>query len=233
MENNKKDLSQVPDHELPPVEEDFRKTFQWRIFRIMAEFVDGFQFVSDFDKSVTIFGSSSFDENNPDYQKARKMGELLSKEGYWVVTGGGPGIMEGANRGAYESEGKSAGINIQIETQERANAYLTKSVSFYYFFARKVMLSFASSGYLFFPGGFGTLDEFFEIVTLIQTKKIDQNIVVVAVGREFWQPLFDWIESELCHKYKTIKEENLKIFQLVDTPEEALEIIKNNNNKTC
>jgi uncharacterized protein (TIGR00730 family) len=228
MENNKKDiLSKVSDPDLPPIKEDFRETFQWRIFRIMAEFVDGFQFVSSFDKSVTIFGSSSFDENNIDYQKARRMGELLSKEGYWVVTGGGPGIMEGANRGAYESEGKSVGINIQIETQERANDYLTKSISFHYFFARKVMLSFASSGYLFFPGGFGTLDEFFEIVTLIQTKKIDQDIVVVAVGKEFWQPLFDWIESELCHKYKTIKEENLKIFQLVDTPEEALEIIKN------
>ncbi len=228
MANKKINLSQVPDTDLPPVEEDFRQTFQWRIFRIMAEFVEGFQFVSDFDKSVTVFGSSSFDENNPHYAKARRMGELLSKEGFWVVTGGGPGIMEGANRGAYESEGRSAGINIQIETEERANDYLTKSIGFYHFFARKVMLSFASSGYIFFPGGFGTLDEFFEIVTLIQTKKINQKTVVVAVGKEFWQPLFDWIENNLCEEYKTIKKENLKIFQLVDTPEEAMEIIKNN-----
>lgn len=225
-EKKNKDLSQIPDTELPPSKEDFRETFQWRIFRIMAEFVEGFQFVTDFKKPVTVFGSSSFKEDNPDYEKARRFGELLAKEGFTTITGGGPGIMEAANRGAYENNGESVGINIQIEDGERANRYLKKSIGCYYFFTRKVMLSFGSSGYVFFPGGFGTLDEFFEMVTLIQTKKIPDDVVVVAVGKEFWEPLFSWIKSELCYKYQTIKEENLDIFKLVDTPEEAVEIIK-------
>ncbi len=224
----KDNLAQVPDYDLPPIKEDFRHTFQWRIFRIMAEFVEGFQFVADFEKSVAIFGSSSLKEDDPDYQKAKDFGKMLAQNGFTAVTGGGPGIMEAANRGAYEEEkGKSIGINIQLEEGERANNYLEKSIGFYYFFTRKVMLSFASSGYVFFPGGFGTLDEFFEIVTLIQTKKMSKDVVVVAVGKEFWGPLFSWIKNELCYKYKTIKEENLDIFKLVDSPDEAFEIIKN------
>ncbi len=228
------DLSKIPDTELPPIKEDFRETFQWRIFRIMAEFVDGFQFITDFKKSVTIFGSSSFDENNFHYKEAQSFGKLLTSDGYAVITGGGPGIMEAANRGAYENGGNSIGINIQLEEGERANKYLRNSIGFHYFFTRKVMLSFASSGYVFFPGGFGTLDEFFEIVTLIQTKKIPMRGPVIAVGKEFWGPLFDWMRESLCYKYETIKGENLDIFTLVDTPQEAFEIIKNfteENNK--
>ncbi len=220
------DLSQVPDTELPPIKEDFRETFQWRIFRIMAEFVEGFQFVADFKKSATIFGSSSFDENNPYYEKARSLSRLLVQNNFTVITGGGPGIMEAANRGAYEEGGDSVGINIQLEEGERANEYLKRSIGFYYFFTRKVMLSFSSSAYIFFPGGFGTLDEFFEIVTLIQTKKILKESAVVAVGKEYWGPLFKWIEEDLCRKHQTIKEENLSIFHLVDTPEEAIEVVK-------
>ncbi len=229
MEEKNIDLSKIPDTELPPPKEDFRETFQWRIFRIMAEFVEGFQFIADTKKSVTVLGSSCFDENNPDYQKARDLGKMLVKEGFSVVTGGGPGIMEAANRGAYEEGGNSIGINIQLKEGERANKYMKRSIGFHYFFTRKVMLSFASSGYVFFPGGFGTLDEFYEIVTLIQTKKIKVNGPVVVVGRDFWEPLINWMREELCYKYKTIKGENLDIFCLVDTPEEALEIIKSNN----
>ncbi len=226
---DKKNINKLSDVELPPAKEDFRKTFQWRIFRIMAEFVEGFNFVADFkDKSVSIFGSSRFDENNPNYEKARRFGELLSKEGFAVVTGGGPGIMEGANRGCYENNGESLGINIQLEDGERANEYIERSIGFYYFFTRKVMLSFSSSGYVFFPGGFGTLDEFFEMVTLIQTKKLPLPVCVVAVGKDFWEPLFKWFKEELYGNYKTISEKDLEIFQLVDTPEEAVEIIKNN-----
>lgn len=221
------DISKIPDSELPPQKEDFRKTFQWRIFRIMAEFVEGFEFVADFEKSVTIFGSSSFDEENVNYKKAREFGRLLAEDGFSVITGGGPGIMEAANRGAKEVGGESVGINIQIGERERKNNFLTKSIGFYYFFTRKVMLSYASSGYVFFPGGFGTLDEFFEIVTLIQTKKIPFHGKAVLVGKDFWEPLLDWIKKELCKNYKTIKEENLDIFTLVDTPEEAMQIIKN------
>ncbi len=192
----------------------------------MAEFVEGFQFVTDFKKSVTIFGSSSFSENNENYEKARLLGQMLARNDFAVITGGGPGIMEAANRGAHEKDGDSVGINIQIETGERANKYLKHSIGFYYFFTRKVMLSFSFSGYIFFPGGFGTLDEFFEIITLVQTKKIPKKVAVVAVGRDYWEPLFEWIRNDLCYKYKTIKEENLEIFHLVDTPEEALEIVK-------
>ncbi len=225
------DLSQIPDTELPPAKEDFRETFQWRIFRIMAEFVEGFQFISGLKKSVTILGASSFDENNEHYQKARTLGKLLTKEGFSVVTGGGPGIMEASNRGAFEEGGESVGINIHLEEGERANKFLKKSIGFHYFFTRKVMLSFSSSGYVFFPGGFGTMDEFFEIVTLIQTKKLPVKGPVVAVGKDYWEPLFRWMRDDLCYKYKTIKEENLDIFRLVDTPEEALEIIKENIKK--
>ncbi len=192
----------------------------------MAEFVDGFQFITDFKRSVTVFGSSSLNEEHPDYKKARHLGNLLVREDFAVITGGGPGIMEAGNRGAYEEEGDSVGINIQIEKGERANKYLKHSIGFYYFFTRKVMLSFSSSGYVFFPGGFGTLDEFFEIITLVQTKKIPKKVAIVAVGREYWEPLFEWIRETLCYKYGTIKEENLEIFHLVDTPEEALDIIK-------
>ncbi len=234
----KEDIFKLSDAELPPTKEDFRKSFQWRIFRIMAEFVEGFQFVADFDKkSVAVFGSSRFKEDNPEYLKARRFGELLAKEGFSVVTGGGPGIMEGANRGSYESNGESLGINIQLEEGERANSYMNKSIGFYYFFTRKVMLSFASSGYVFFPGGFGTLDEFFEIVTLIQTKKIPRPVCVLAVGKDFWEPLFRYFEEDLLKKYKTISKEDMEIFKLVDTPEEAVDVIKksfdykNNNGK--
>jgi len=138
--------------------------------------------------------------------------------------------MEAANRGAYEEGGNSIGINIYLEEGERANKYMKKSIGFHYFFTRKVMLSFASSGYVFFPGGFGTLDEFFEIITLIQTKKITVKGPVIIVGKEFWNPLLKWIKDDVCYNYKTIKEENLDIFCLVETSEEALEIIKKNNN---
>ena len=144
------DLSKLPDTDLPPAKEDFRETFQWRIFRIMAEFVEGFQFTADTKNSVTILGASSFSEDNPEYEKARKMGQLLAKDGFTVVTGGGPGIMEAANRGAFEVGGDSVGINIQLEEGERANKYMKRSIGFHYFFTRKVMLSFASSGYIFF-----------------------------------------------------------------------------------
>ena len=193
----------------------------------MAEFVEGFNFVADFKKSVTVFGSTVIKEDNPYYKKARKFGELISKEGYAVVTGGGPGIMEAANRGAYEKGGDSIGINIQLVEGERANPYLKKSIGLYYFFVRKVMLSFSSGGYVFFPGGFGTLDEFFEIVTLVHTKRLPKTVLVVAVGKDYWEPLFKWIENDLCAKHKTISRKDLEMFKLVDTPEEAVAIIKN------
>jgi uncharacterized protein (TIGR00730 family) len=216
-----------PDPHLPPVKEDFRETFQWKIFKIMAEFIDGFHFLADLKKTITIFGSTSFAPKNHYYEEARKLGYLLAKAGFTVITGGGPGIMEAANRGAFEAKKGSVGINIQLPEGQRMNKYVTKPIGFNYFFVRKVMLSFSSQAYVFFPGGFGTLDEFFEMVTLVQTRKLAKPVPVIAVGKEYWQNLFGWLKSEVYLKQEAVKKEDLKIFQLVDSAKEAYQIIKN------
>jgi len=216
----------VPDPDLPPVEEDFRKTFSWRIFRIIAEFIEGFHFTADFKKSVGIFGSSRTSPKDHYYQEARSLAKLLAREKFAVVTGGGPGIMEAANRGAAEAGGESVGINIQLPEGERRNDYVKKGISFHYFFTRKVMFSFASRIYVFFPGGFGTLDEFFEMITLVQTKKLPKPVLIVAVGKEYWHPLFDWLEKEIYRKRGAINKQDLAIFKLVDSAKEAFGIIK-------
>lgn len=208
-----------------PILEDFRGSVQWRIFRIMAEFVDGFQFLGDFKKVVTIFGSARFDEGDEHYQAAEKLGRLLAKAGFTVLTGGGPGIMEAANRGAYEAGGESAGLNIQLPFEQRINPYVKKGIGFHYFFTRKVMLATSAQAYVYFPGGYGTMDEFFEIITLIQTKKMPQ-IPVVCIGKDYWGTLYTHLEKNVMKKHKAIKAEDLKIFQIVDTPEEAVKIIK-------
>ena len=197
----------------------------WRIFRIMAEFVEGFQFLAESTKEVSIFGSTRFKETDPWYVEARKLGRLLAKGGYTVITGGGPGIMEAANRGVFEKDGQSLGLNIQLPSEQRANPYLTRGHDFHYFFTRKVMLAAAAQAYVFFPGGFGTLDEATELITLIQTKKM-QPIPIILVGKDFWQPFLDWIGGTLVKKYKTIREDDMATFQLVDTAEEAFRIIR-------
>jgi len=210
-------------------EEDFRKTFQWRIFRIMAEFVEGLQFIADFKKSVAFFGSSRFSAKNPYYQEARKLAKMLTKEGFTVLTGGGPGIMEAANRGAFEAGGESVGLNIELLEGQAMNKYVTNPIGFHYFFTRKVMFSFACCGYIFFPGGYGTLDEFFEMITLIQTKKLSRKVSVVVVGKEYWKPLFNWLEKKVYKEHKAIDKKDLEIFHLVDSAEEAFEIIKHHH----
>ncbi len=196
----------------------------WRIFRIMAEFVDGFQFLSELKKEVSIFGSARTREDDPEYEKARKLAYLLGKEGFTMVTGGGPGIMEAANRGAKEAGVDSVGLNIQLPKEQRVNKYVTKGIPFHYFFSRKVMLSAAAQAYVFFPGGFGTLDEMSELVTLIQTKKMEA-IPIILVGKKFWTPFLTWVHEDMA-KNERIGPDDEKIYQLVDTPEEALGIIK-------
>ncbi len=214
---------------LLPIKEDFKKTFSWRIFKIMAEFVAGFEFISKLDKkSASIFGATRFLPDHPDYQKAQKMGKLLAQEGYTVITGGGPGIMEAANRGASEAGGQSIGMNIELPSVQRSNHYLNHSTSFYYFFTRKVMISFSSSVYLFFPGGYGTLDEFFEMIVLLQTRKLSHSVIIIAVGKDYWQPFFTWLEKDVCGRHQAITKKELKLFKLVDTPEEAMAYIKSN-----
>jgi len=229
----------VPASDLPEQKKerlDFRDSFHWRIFRIMAEFVDGFQFLADLRKSVSFFGSAVLPESHPWYQQARKLASMLVREGYTVITGGGPGIMEAANRGASEASGdnthKSIGLNIELTDEQRRNPYVQRGPGFHYFFTRKVMLSYASQSYIFFPGGLGTLDEFFEITTLIQTKKIDNSIPVILVGKEYWQPFVDWIEQYLYEKHRTIDQDDTKIYTLVDTVEEALEIVRKSKERT-
>ena len=206
---------------------DFRESVLWRIFRIMAEFVDGFQFLADLKKTVTFFGSSRFTSEIPEYKEARRLAYLLGQDGFTVITGGGPGIMEAANRGAFEANAQSVGLNILlIPMEQRINDYVKKGMGFHYFFTRKVMLAFASQAYVFFPGGFGTLDEMSEIVTLIQTNKISRDIPVVLVGKDFWEPFLVWVKEMMYDKYKAIDEGDMKLYSLVDSADEAFKIIK-------
>ncbi|MEK7627721.1 MAG: TIGR00730 family Rossman fold protein [Patescibacteria group bacterium] len=220
----------IPARDLPMAEEklgDFRSSFHWRIFRILAEFVSGFQFLADFRRTVTVFGSAQVEEDNHWYKESQKLASLLSTADFGVVTGGGPGIMEAANRGAVESNGDSIGLNIELPSEQRVNPFVQKSVGFHYFFVRKVMLAYSAQAYVFFPGGFGTLDEFFELITLVQTKKIFVKIPIVMIGKEFWSPLFEWIKTDVYGKFNFIGKEDMRIYSIVDSAEEAFEIIKN------
>lgn len=220
----------LPEDKLPPppkyAEGDFRASLHWEVLRIMSEFVNGWQFLADFKKSVTFFGSARFTEDSPWYKEAYKLGKLLAETGFFVTTGGGPGIMEAGNRGAMEHNGGSVGLLIKLPEGVRANPYIKQNAAFHYFFIRKVMLAYAAQAYVYFPGGFGTLDEFFEIVVLIQTKKISSTIPVICVGKEFWNPLISWIDTMLYEKLGALDSEDRDIYSVVDSAEEAFEIIK-------
>lgn len=219
--------SKLPWEQVQEMPLDFRSSFHWRVFRIMSEFVDGWQFITDYKNTVSILGSARFKEDNKWYQEARELGSLLAKAKIGVVTGGGPGIMEGGNRGAFEAGGQSIGITIQLPFEQRTNPYITQSQPFYYFFVRKVMLFYTAQAYVFFPGGFGTLDEFFELVTLVQTKKIDQESVpLILLGKDFWSPLVAFINDTIYEKYQAIDKGDMNLYHLVDTAEEAFEIIR-------
>jgi len=201
----------------------------WRIFKIMAEFISGFEFISKYEKEVTFFGTARVGFERGIYQEATKLAYRLSKDGYAIMTGGGPGIMEAANKGAFEAGGPSLGANIKLpETAmgtERRNQYVKESYAFDYFFVRKVILSITSQAYIFFPGGFGTLDELFDMVTLIQTNKI-KRVPLILVNQEFWQPLLSWIEEFVCKRNNAINKEDLEIYRLVNNADEAYKMIK-------
>ena len=214
------------EEDLPTHDFDYGNNPSWRIFRIMAEFVDGFNFLSKYKKTVTFFGSARFAPSNKHYKEAQELARMLARAGYTIISGGGPGIMEAANKGAVEGKGKSVGINIQLPSEQRTNPYVRESRAFYYFFTRKVMLAFSAEAYIFFPGGYGTLDEVFELMTLRQTHKINPKIPIILVGRDYWSPLCDWITNNLLKKHKTIDSADLKLWDLVDTPEEAFKLIK-------
>jgi len=226
--NSKKDSLNVPASKIPVYFEpqDFRDSPHWRVMRIQSEFVNGFQFLADFKKTVTFFGSARFDAENSYYKASEKLAELLGKEGFGVITGGGPGIMEAANRGAVNAKTESIGLNIQLPFEQRANPYIQKSIGFHYFFTRKVMLAYSAKAYVFFPGGYGTLDEFFEIIVLVQTKKFFDKIPIVCVGKDYWHGLDKWMKEIVYDKNGAIDAEDLEIYTVVDTAEEAFDYIQ-------
>lgn len=197
----------------------------WTLMRIESEFVKGFHFLKRFKKAVSIYGSARVGLEHRLYTEATEIAYWLAKDGFAVITGGGPGIMEAANKGAYEAGGHSVGINIKLPTEQRSNPYVKESENFDFFFSRKVMLETASQLYIFFPGGFGTLDEFYEMVTLIQTHKI-APIPIVLIGKKFWGPLLDWMDKEVYQHEHAISSDDKKLYHLVDSAEEAYKYIK-------
>jgi len=198
-----------------------------RLNRINEEFRRGLAFVKQYPRSVTFYGSARFPEDHPLYKKARELAYRISKElGYAIITGGGPGIMEAANRGAFEAEGVSLGLNIELPSEQRTNPYVKDSVEFYYFFSRKVALSFSANAYVFFPGGYGTIDEFSEILELVQTKKIPE-VPIMLVGSEFWRPLDMYYKNTLYQEYKTINLEDTELYTITEDTDTILKIIVN------
>ena len=204
--------------------------FGWRIFRIMAEFVDGFQLIQGLSNTVSFFGSARFDEDDYHYKEARALAKKLGEAGYTIVTGGGPGIMEAGNRGAMEANAKSIGLNIQLPKEQRLNPYTTSSQGFHYFFTRKVMLSFAAQAYVFFPGGYGTLNELTELLMLVQTKKIDP-LPIILVGKDFWRPFMKWIEEYVFKEHAAIDKKDMEIYHLAHDTDDAFNIIQ--STKLC
>jgi uncharacterized protein (TIGR00730 family) len=206
--------------------EAFTDNPNWRIFRIMAEFIEGFEFLDKLHNEVTIFGSARATVEEECYQKAKKLGYLLGKDGYTVITGGGPGIMEAANWGAYEAGAESVGLDISLPTEQRRNQFVTQAMGFHYFFTRKVMLSASAQAYIFFPGGFGTLDELTEMLALIQTGKITREVPAILVCKDFWEPMLKWVKTTMYDEFRYVSKKDLGLMHLVDTPEEAMKIIR-------
>src|SRR5436853_4683886 len=207
-----------------PRADEFLHTDTWRVFRIMGEFVQGFEELAHINNGVAVFGSARTPADHPEYKAAQETGALLARSGHTVVTGGGPGIMEAANRGAFEAGGASVGCNIELPHEQSSNAYLTLSLKFKYFFVRKMMFVKYSDAFIIFPGGFGTLDELFEALTLIQTRKI-HNFPVVLFGSKYWQEMLDWLRGPMLAEGKIV-EEDFRRLHVTDSPAEVVEIVK-------
>ncbi|TAK20149.1 MAG: TIGR00730 family Rossman fold protein [Chloroflexota bacterium] len=214
----------------PPIE-DFTRTDPWRIMRMTGEFVEGFDHLAHIGPAVAVFGSARTLESDPDYAAARQVGQILARHGFATITGGGPGIMEAANRGAREGSGLSIGCNIELPFEQKTNAYVDLSISFRYFFVRKTMFVKYSEGFIIFPGGFGTLDELFEALTLIQTRKI-RNFPVVLFNRAYWHGLIDWIRLTMQAGGK-ISTTDLDLLICTDDPECAATAIVDCYNDEC
>ena len=204
---------------------DLHSQDSWRIFRYLSEFVESFDLLSQVGPAVTMFGSARTRSNNQFYKLARETAGLMAKAGYAVITGGGPGIMEAANRGAFEAGGQSVGLNISLPAEQIANRYQTLSMNFHYFFARKVTFVKYATAIVCFPGGFGTMDEFFEYMTLMQTLKVERYPIIL-MGSEFFKGLLSWIQDKMLTTYHNISTEDLNLFTLTDNPVEAVAIVQ-------
>jgi uncharacterized protein (TIGR00730 family) len=205
--------------------DDFSVQESWRIFRIISEFVDGIESLSDIYPAVSVFGSSMLAAGDPVYEMGRSVGRILAQSGFAVITGGGPGAMEAANRGATEAEGTSVGLCIQLPNEQASNPYCNVKVNFRYFFLRKVMFVKYAVAYVILPGGFGTMDELFEALTLIQTHRI-KPFPVIMLGKDYWKDLVAWIKKTMLLKHRMIDPDDLDLFMVTDDPEAAVASIK-------
>lgn len=210
----------------PLTKEKIHEIIQARTNRITAEFQAGFEFIRNYPRSVSIFGSARVEEGHAHYERARTLAARIVKDlGYAVITGGGGGIMEAANRGAHEAGGESIGLNIRLPKGQQENPYTSAGMEFSYFFVRKVALSFAAEAYIFFPGGYGTLDEFFELIMLIQTRKI-RRIPIILVGRDYWEELHDFIFRNAYRGERAIDKEDMALYTITDDDNEIIESIR-------
>ena len=205
---------------------EIKTSDSWQIFKIMSEFVEGFEKMAKIGPCVSIFGSARTKQNNKYYKQAIETASLLTQSGYGVITGGGPGIMEAANKGAQKSSGKSVGLNINLPFEQEANKYIDREnlINFDYFFVRKLIFMKYAQGFIVFPGGVGTLDELFEAITLIQTDKIGK-FPIVLIGEDFWSGIINWLKNIVLDKESNISKEDLDLFHVVNTPDEAVKII--------
>ncbi|MDR6194325.1 uncharacterized protein (TIGR00730 family) [Siphonobacter sp. BAB-5404] len=206
---------------------EIKSADSWVIFKVMAEFVEGFDRLAKIGPCVSIFGSARTSSDHPHYKMAEEIAAKLVNLGYGVITGGGPGIMEAGNKGAKENGGKSVGLNIKLPFEQQPNIYIDhdKSINFDFFFVRKVMFVKYAQGFIALPGGFGTMDELFESLTLIQTQKIGR-FPIVLVGRSYWSGLIDWLKTTMCEENRYINPKDLHLFNVVDTADEAVEVIQ-------
>jgi hypothetical protein len=206
-----------------PSRAEFTHTDTWRVMRILGEFIEGFDRLASLDKAVTVFGSARVTPDDPHYRIAEETAGLLARAGFAIITGGGPGIMEAANKGAREAGGRSIGCNIELPFEQRPNPYLDTLIDFRYFFARKTMFVKYSSAFLIFPGGFGTLDELFEALVLIQTGKL-YHFPVILFGKRYWGGLFEWLRARVLAEGK-IRQDDLELMLLTDDPAQAAELV--------
>ncbi len=202
----------------------------WRVFRVIAEFVEGYQFLSSLTREITVLGSARLTPDNKYYKLAEEIGSLLGKNGFTTITGGGPGIMEAANKGAYEAGGESVGLNIQLPFEQRINPYVKKSIAFHYFFSRKLMLTSPAQAFIFLPGGFGTLDEFFEVVDYMVMGQMETSPIIL-VGKEFWQPIVDFLKAKVVGLIHAASESFIDSWQIVETAAEAYELVKDTKDR--